>query len=80
MEVRPQVPSHPVPAAQADVLVVCPQHHLLALLEDLAGVVEPGVEGGLLAAPADRFDFLDFISNFHQAAAAGEKFILKISS
>ncbi|CAN4021397.1 DUF2178 domain-containing protein, partial [Dysosmobacter welbionis] len=51
-EVRAQVPGHPVLAAQPDVLVVGPQHHLLTLLQHLAGSIEPGVEGSFLAAPA----------------------------
>ena len=51
-------------AAKADVLVIGPQNHLLALLEDLAIGVEPGVEGRLLAAPADGLDFLDSLLGF----------------
>ena len=54
-----QIPGHPVLAAETNVLVVGSQHHLSALLEDLAMLVEAGVEGGLLAAPADGLDLLD---------------------
>ena len=34
-------------------IVVGPQHHLLALLDDVAALVKAGVAQGLLAAPAD---------------------------
>ena len=59
-------------AAQADVLVVGPQHHLLSLPEDLAVLVEAGVAGGLLAAPANGLDLLDDVGGGQQLLGARE--------
>ena len=60
-------------AAQADVLVVGPQHHLLPLPEHRPVFVEAGVAGGLLAAPADGLDLLDDVGAGEQLLGAGEQ-------
>ena len=60
-------------AAEAGVLVVGPQHYLLPLADYPALAVEPGVEGRLLAAPADGLDLLQLIRHGQQIIAALEQ-------
>ena len=73
IEVRAQVPCHPVAAAEAGIPVVGPQHHLLALLHHPALSVKPCVEGGLFAAPADGLDLLQLVRHSQQIIAALEQ-------
>ena len=67
-------------AAQADVLVVGPQHHLLALLDDVAALVKAGVAQGFLAAPADGLDLLDHVRRGQQLRRAGEQLPLEVGA
>jgi hypothetical protein len=59
-------------AAEADVFVSSAEHNLFADLGDAANAVETRVVGRLLAAPADRFNFLNGVRPCEQARAAGK--------
>ena len=65
-------------AAQADVLVVGPQHHLGALLQNLTVFIEPSVEHGLFAAPADGFHLFQLVGHHQQLVAAREQLPLEV--
>ena len=78
----PALPNAANPAfvTHGNVAVVAPQQQLLALGNNVALPVYAGVDRSLGSTVADGFNLQNGVCHFHQAAAAGEKFILKISS
>lgn len=63
----------PAFAAHGDVAVVAADLNLVAFFHEVAVGVDAGVDDGLVAACAGRFDFVDGVGNLEEAAGAFEE-------
>ena len=64
--------------AHGNIAVVAPQKYLGALGNNVAGAVDPGIDGGFGPAVADGLDLLDGVRHLHEPQGAGEQMGLEV--